>query len=1305
MSLHAILTPGARIADRFVVQHVVAEGGMGRVYRARDELQGQSVALKLLPTTTAERQARAEAEIEILRRVSGPNVLRYVAHELLPDGSLLLATEWLEGEDLAQALERQPLSLADTLRVVSQVAAALEVVHSQGWLHGDIKPSNLFLEQGRCDRVVLLDFGIARPVDAPAAGSPATLDRLLGTVSYMAPELARGDTTAGPAADLFSLGCVFYACLTGQPPFQAASPSGVLTRILFEEPTVPSTTTATVPQSVLQLLMTLLAKVPSERPPSASELYQQLAGLMASVLGPASGDADSHRPPTLTAGERRLLTLIVARPRTGSHPGPTAEPAATPAPDTLHALFLSLGAQVEPLADGTVVVTPSQLASSEATDQAEQAVRGALLLMASWPTAQVVVVTGPSGIGRDSQLGEAVEQARQLLADPVVKESALVRGIGGILLDETTASLVDLVFDITPLSPSSFVIFAEQQRQDRTRLLLGKPTPCVGREHDLSVLETTLSHCLSEPVSRLVLVEAPPGYGKSRLRQEFVNRVMLRDQVPLMLFGRGDLIGVGSPFRMVASALRRHCGVLEREDLPSQRQRLACYIQRRVPAGDATRITAFLGELCGLSFPVDYCPLLSGAHLNPRTMNAQVTQAFVDFLAAELTGGPVLLILEDIQWGDALSVSLVQTALRELSQHPLLVLAFGRPEFEELFPSICEDRSSFLLRLGKLGRRACLRLVKHALGEHVDPQLSERLVQQADGSALYLEELIRASVTFQAGEKPATMLAMLQARLMRLPLGQRRLLRAASVFGQSFDVEALSELVGPQNTLATVDGWLGALIEAELIERAAEGEDGGRYRFRHALFQEAAYNLLTESDRALGHRLAAQYLQQQGGRDPKLLAEHYRRGGSLTEACRHYLAAAERALASSDLQGALDCAQLGMVCDEGSEMLGALCAVQLQAYFWRDQWDQALSCGETALSRLSVGSERWCRAAAVLLPTTSLLGHVETFAAIGRALPGCQPTASARPAYMQAASYLLISTCLIGDRASALGLLGLLRQQLQGGQAATEAVEMGLLTFGELVAARSFSSNPWENYRLAAEATRITTSSGDLRTLLFVKAYLGAALLELGDLQAAKPIFDDCLQLAERQHEPLLATHVRVQHERWLLASTQPDSVALALASAVRTIENPATNPLLLGESLANQAACQLAQGTLAEAESSARKACLALAGVPSEYLWALSVLLHALRAQQKYAETQSLIAAGRAALASCGGAYSETTFLAAAAELLLAAEGAEAARALMQEASDALQRSVEHIPSPAQRTSYLERVPAHARLQSLARL
>jgi eukaryotic-like serine/threonine-protein kinase len=173
------LPPGTIVADRFTLFSHAGRGGMGSVYRAHDTESGHIVALKLLHATAEPESARRfTREAQVLSRLCHPGIVSYVAHGLTTDGLPFLAMEWLEGEDLARRLVRQPLSLSETLSLLLRAADALAFAHAQGIIHRDIKPSNLFLRGGTPEDVVLLDFGLAHI----AASQPLTASRMiLGT--------------------------------------------------------------------------------------------------------------------------------------------------------------------------------------------------------------------------------------------------------------------------------------------------------------------------------------------------------------------------------------------------------------------------------------------------------------------------------------------------------------------------------------------------------------------------------------------------------------------------------------------------------------------------------------------------------------------------------------------------------------------------------------------------------------------------------------------------------------------------------------------------------------------------------------------------------------------------------------------------------------------------------------------------------------------------------------------------------------------------------------------------------------------
>ncbi|XXT15530.1 hypothetical protein WME94_35305 [Sorangium sp. So ce429] len=190
--------------------------------------------------------------------------------------------------------------------------------------------------------------------------------------------------------------------------------------------------------------------------------------------------------------------------------------------------------------------------------------------------------------------------------------------------------------------------------------------------------------------------------------------------------------------------------------------------------------------MCAIPFPDDGSPELRAARGHPLQMSARITQAFVDFLRAECAAHTVLLVLEDMHWGDALTARLADAALAELCEQPLMVLALARPELAELFPGLWAQRRRQTLELRGLNQRACERLVLQVLGPQLASAHMGRIVEQAAGNALYLEELIRAAAEGNLEELPGALMAMLQGRLLRLDAGARSILLAASVFGETF---------------------------------------------------------------------------------------------------------------------------------------------------------------------------------------------------------------------------------------------------------------------------------------------------------------------------------------------------------------------------------------------------------------------------------------------------------------------------------------------------------------------------------------
>src|SRR6185436_11637048 len=232
------------------------------------------------------------------------------------------------------------------------------------------------------------------------------------------------------------------------------------------------------------------------------------------------------------------------------------------------------------------------------------------------------------------------------------------------------------------------------------------------------------------------------------------------------------------------------------------------------------------------------------ARQDAQLMSEQMRNAWMDFLSAETSAHPVLLVLEDLHWGDFGTVRFIDTALRDRGDRPWMVLALARPEVYEVFPKLWAERQNVQeIRLKELGRKAGERLVRQVLADSVGPETLERMVKQADGNAFYLEELIRAVAEGKAHSLPETVLAMVETRIGRLPLEARRVLRAASVFGEVCWEGGVTVLLGGTMDATMVGAWLAKLVEQEVlvVKPKSRFPDDRESTFRHALLREGAY--------------------------------------------------------------------------------------------------------------------------------------------------------------------------------------------------------------------------------------------------------------------------------------------------------------------------------------------------------------------------------------------------------------------------------------------------------------------------------
>ncbi|MEZ6121717.1 MAG: serine/threonine-protein kinase [Planctomycetaceae bacterium] len=271
----------ARTIGPFVLDRQIGIGGMGIVYSAVYPETGRTVAVKVLsPGLMADPKLvkRFEREIEILKRLNHPNIVKYYGGGT-ENGQRYYAMEYIDGGSLQEVLKKRTrLSWEQAIHVGRQVASALEHAHNAGIIHRDLKPANLFLTSK--GRLKLGDFGIARDTEATALTAAG---KTVGTYAYMAPEQIQAGPPISRKTDLYALGCVLYEVIVGQTPFQSDNPMDMLMQHLNDDPYNVCEKVPDCPAALDELIEQLLAKNPDDRPYDALAVHTRLGEIRDSV--------------------------------------------------------------------------------------------------------------------------------------------------------------------------------------------------------------------------------------------------------------------------------------------------------------------------------------------------------------------------------------------------------------------------------------------------------------------------------------------------------------------------------------------------------------------------------------------------------------------------------------------------------------------------------------------------------------------------------------------------------------------------------------------------------------------------------------------------------------------------------------------------------------------------------------------------------------------------------------------------------------------------------------------------------------
>ena len=931
----------------YLIEEQLGTGGMGAVYRAFDQALQRPLAIKrLLPDTVdATRKLRFRREARMAARLNHSSIV-HIYDIVETDEGDWIVMELVEGKTVDRLLRDGLPTALRAVQLAREIADGLAEAHAHGIVHRDLKASNVMVTPA--GRAKILDFGLAKTYRGGGEQDLSGPGAVLGTCHAMSPEQARG-LAIDHRSDLFSLGSLLYEMVTGISPFRAETAAETLTRICTYEPPAVVEVDPGIPRELADLIHRLLSKTPAHRPHSSLDVVAALeqmerggvldrsrrGGLPVEVSTAPTLDVrpDEVAPaeprvappmPLLSSSERRQLTVLCCEVVDAGSPSLEASQAFDS--ETLYELMMRLRPLAQKVArrhEATVgnVVGHRVLIyfgyPQSHEDDARRAVRAGLDLVAEAGDHLGAAGGGAaaSGGGRKPVLrvgihtGLAVVSASPEMPEPVVLGTTLDIALrlqaaaapGTIVISGATRSLVrrgfatEAMAALPPLGAAvePFVPYRVREASGAADDLGFDLAPMVGRARELDQLTNRWEQARGG-VGQAVLLSGEPGIGKSRLLRALRERIAegSGEGTVRWLAMHGSVYTQNTPLHPVVTLLRRILGSQPGDALTGQLDGLL----RTYALTEAMPLFASLLDLPGAST----APSL--AAMPPERQREETLEALVALILAMTEGEPVILLVEDLHWLDATTLTWLDRLIEQAATAPLLLVMTIRANTIDL-PWAAQARV-MQIALGALGSQDTEQLIQYLAGDTpLAARLQQHIIAKTDGVPLFVEELTRSMV--EGGdasdwrELPTTLRDSLTARLVRMGTA-KEIAQLASVIGRAFPLRLLAAVTA--HSVDTLERELRKLVQSGLVHRRGFGAQT-RYSFKHALVRDAAYDSLLRRERQQIHlRIATAMEDGRQAGDAALseeIAHHYFAADQFPPALERWLEAGQLAMGRS----------------------------------------------------------------------------------------------------------------------------------------------------------------------------------------------------------------------------------------------------------------------------------------------------------------------------------------------------------------------------------------------------------------------